>query len=96
MASDADVSVDREHYDCIIETARDVRHLTKLFDKLDKKVDGIDGRISSCPCPAVKDLQKDVSALKTQNAYTTGKLAGIVAAVSLAANYIAPYLFGRS
>jgi hypothetical protein len=96
--SEADIPIDRAHYDCIVETARDVRHLTKAVDDLAAEVRGIAARIAACPCPAVKELQADMETLQTDAANLRGKFAVIVSALGVVAGWIGsliPGLIGR-
>jgi hypothetical protein len=89
-----DLPFDRKTIETIIRTDEKVDGLTKAVDKLSIKVDGLADRFGECPCPAVLGLQDDVKTLRTANAYTTGKLAGIAVTVTAAWQFISPYLFG--
>lgn len=92
---DTAMVIDRAHYDMIVENRRDVQHICRTLDALVGKVDALSDQFGDCPCEAVKAAQKDIGDLKTSTAYTTGKVTGIATALTLAANYVAPYIFGR-
>jgi len=99
MASEIDISIDRQHYNCIIETANDVKHLTKAVGDLATKVDSIATRMAACPCPAVKDLQSDVETLQIASADLKGRVAVAVGILGIVAGWIGsliPELVGRA
>ncbi len=97
-----------EKLDRIADTsARNSAQLDALNEKADTtatKVDGLTATVGTLStdvavCLTQKEtvdgLKDDVAGLKTSTAVTAGKVTGIATMLTLAANYVAPYIFGR-
>lgn len=97
MTPTTPIPLDREHYDMIVGTCRDVKYLCRQFEQLSEDVREIRNEISACPCPAVVELQNDVEALQIETSNLKGKLAILVGVIGTVAGWIGsilPDLFG--
>lgn len=92
MPPETPIAVDRAHYDLIVSTARDVKHICRMLDGIADRLEALENR--DCPCEAVLGLSEDVELLQAQSAEMRGKIAVGVGILGIIAGWIGSLLPG--